>query len=250
MKSALITGASSGIGQSIAQYFSKKGWKTLLVGRDQARLEKVKDLCPLSSFFVCDLTQMKDVGSLIPWVLEKQGPAPLKALVNNAGIFKPNTLAQQEGNPWQEHFESNLMSAVRLTSKLWPYLKQNKTSIVNISSTLALRPIARTSAYSALKAAMNSWTLSLALEGGPLGIRANAICPGIVDTPIHKFHNSSMNEDQVFKEKLQKEQPLGRIGQPQDVAPLVFQLCQSQSSWITGTLIPIDGGILLNSSPP
>lgn len=139
------------------------------------------------------------------------------------------------------------MSAVRLTSALWPQMKESKGSIVNISSTLGIRPIANTAAYSALKAAMNNWTLSLALQGAQDGIKANAICPGIIDTPIHSFHAKETAQQKALFAQAQKAQPLGRTGTPEDIAPMCFQLCQQESSWITGSILNIDGGILLNS---
>ena len=118
----------------------------------------------------------------------------ITALINNAGVYKPANFDKDDDSVWEIHFNANLMSAVRLTRFLWPTLKENKAHIVNISSTLAIRPIANTVAYSAIKAAMNNWTLSLAIEGGPFGVTANCICPGLVDTPIHGFHGSAYKE--------------------------------------------------------
>jgi len=245
MKTVLISGASSGIGLELVQHFHQAGWFVFMVARRKERLESLKDKFPHSDFQVCDLTNSEDIQKLSPR-LESLN-YPLTALINNAGIYQPKSLDQDQDQVWDQHYQSNLMSAVRLTRQLWPDLKKNKGAVLNISSTLAIRPIANTAAYSALKAAMNNWTLSLALEGAPHGLRANAICPGLVDTPIHSFFESTDPKDQEFYQNIQKLQPLGRTGKPQDIAPMALELCAPHSAWITGSIIPIDGGILLNS---
>ncbi|MCJ8276372.1 MAG: SDR family oxidoreductase [Bdellovibrionales bacterium] len=245
MNTVIITGASSGIGRSIAQNFSEKGWKTLLVARNEERLKDLKSSLPNSEYFICDLSdqdQLKNLAKdLQPYFKD------LKALVNNAGIYRPESIDNDNDQVWTQHFETNLMSAVRMTRVVWPTLKQNKGSILNISSTLAIRPIANAAAYSALKSAMNNWTLSLAIEGAPHGVKANAICPGLVDTPIHGFHNNEAEDMKNLKNDLQGIQPLGRMGQPQDIAATAVHMCGEDSSWTTGTILNIDGGILLNS---
>ena len=247
MKTVIITGASSGIGRTTAQLFAEKNWKTLLISRNEDKLKELTTSLPHSEYFICDLSQAESIeklfSQLTPYLKD------IKALVNNAGIYKPNNSDNDNDSIWEEHFNSNLMSAVRLTRLLWPTLKNNKSCILNVSSTLALRPIENAGAYSALKAAMNNWTQSLALEGASFGVRANAICPGIVDTPIHKFHKSSDKDLIELQSQLDKLQPLGRIGQPQDIASTIVHMCSDECSWLTGTLLNIDGGMMLNSSP-
>ena len=244
---ALITGASSGIGRAIAQQFSKENWHVLLVGRNQNRLEETQKLLSgESEIFTCDLSQASEVKKLVQGIGSFKNS--LGALINNAGVYIPNTTAKDSDDVWEKHFNTNLMSAVRLTRHLWPTLVDNGGgAILNISSTLAIRPIAAAGAYSALKSAMNNWTLTLAIEGAPHKIRANSICPGLVETPIHGFHGSDKPEDKQMLEQLQSIQPLGRTGQPQDIAPMAQQLCSQGSAWTTGAIINIDGGILLNS---
>ena len=243
MKTIVISGASSGIGHSMVELFSKKGWNVIMVARNQERLQKIKDSQSNTDFFVCDLSQPQQVLGL----KEKLKDIKVDALINNAGIFKPQSVADDQDETWEVHFQSNMMSAVRLTRALWEQLKDSKGCILNISSTLGIRPIANTSAYSALKAAMNNWTLGLAIEGANFGVRANAICPGIVDTPIHSYHQSQDPKDQEIYQQVQKAQPLGRTGKPQDIAHMALQMCDPTSEWMTGSIINIDGGILLNS---
>ncbi len=245
MKTVLISGASSGIGQELAQHFHQAGWFVFMVARRKERLQALKDKLPHSDFQVCDLTQTEDIQKLSQSIEKLR--YPIAALINNAGVYQPKSLEEDDDEVWDQHYQCNLMSAVRLTRQFWPLLKANKGVILNISSTLAIRPILNTAAYSALKAAMNNWTLSLAIEGAPHGLRANAICPGIIETPIHNFFESTDPKDLETYKSLQKLQPLGRTGKPQDIAPMALELCSPHSAWITGNIVQIDGGILLNS---
>ena len=240
MKKVLISGASSGIGKAMVQIFSQRNWQVFMLARRQDRLETIHRKIKNTQILVCDLTDPKAVKNL-----KNQIPSTLHALVNNAGIYHPCSLEEDQDKVWDIHYNSNLMGAVRLTRLVWPQLKKNQGSIVNISSTLAIKPIVGTAAYSALKAAMNNWTLSLALEGAPHKINANAICPGIVDTPIHSYFGDDGPKDREIHSQLQKSQPLGRTGCPEDIAFMTEQLCKSDSQWITGSIINIDGGILL-----
>lgn len=147
---------------------------------------------------------------------------------------------------WLRQFEVNLMGPVRIARALFPYFKEHGGgSIVNVASTLGMRPTGPTSAYSASKAAMINWTQSLALEGGPAKIRANCVCPGIVDTPIHSFHSLQNLQKEQTLAQLNPLQPLGRIGQPEDVAKAVYFLGSDLSSWTTGSILAVDGGINL-----
>jgi NAD(P)-dependent dehydrogenase (short-subunit alcohol dehydrogenase family) len=130
---------------------------------------------------------------------------------------------------------------VRLTHALLTHLEKNRGVVINVSSNLGLRPIPRTSAYSASKAAMINWTQSLAIELGPTGVRANCVCPGIIDTPIQAFHGQSAEQ----KAALGNLQPIGRIGVPDDVAYAIWSLCGPGSEWMTGSVLTVDGGISL-----
>jgi NAD(P)-dependent dehydrogenase (short-subunit alcohol dehydrogenase family) len=243
MKSVVVTGASSGIGQSIVETFSQNGWHVIMLARSEAKLKAIKKNNLNTDYFVCDLTSVKEIAKL----KKKIQSFHVHGLVNNAGIYQPHSIDEDDDAFWEDHFYSNLMSAIRVTRLFWDQLKINQGSIVNISSTLAICPIQNASSYSALKAAMNNWTLSLAIEGAPFKINANAICPGIVDTPIHAYFGSKKTKDKMLHKSLQKAQPLGRTGKPQDISPMVYHLCSEKAQWTTGSIINIDGGILLNS---
>jgi len=245
----LITGASKGIGRSIAKEFDSLGSELLLVGRNYDELKTLQnELKSPSHIFTCDFqinTQVDHLVSQVQAFLTNSGHL-LKGIVNNAGIFKPQKSVDCQAELWVTQFQVNLFAAVKLTESLIPHLQNAKPSwILNISSTLANRPSNGVGAYGASKAAMNHWTQTLALELGPLGIRANCICPGIVDTPIHSFHHLPKSEKLAQMQEMSSLQPLGRIGTPKDIAQAAKFLCSDNAEWVTGAIIPVDGGINL-----
>ncbi len=243
MKNVVVTGASSGIGKAISQIFSNNGWSVTLMARNQERLQDLNKELPNSRILVCDLADPQSIAK----IQDELSTQTVDALINNAGIFIPQSMDDDSDAVWDQQLETNLLGAIRLTRVCWPQLKKQKGCVLNISSTLGIRPIANTAAYSASKAAMNNWTLSLAIEGAAYGVRANALCPGIVDTPIHSYVGSERPEDKTTYQQVQAAQPLGRTGRPEDIAFTAYQFCQPEAQWMTGAILNIDGGILLNS---
>lgn len=249
MKEILITGAGSGIGLATSQLFSQKQWKVYLLGRNEQKLLLAQKTLPFKSEILSvDLSQPTAIEKLKLQL--QQLNSNISVLVNNAGIYQPGRFEKETDLSWHEQFETNLFGPVRLTRLLWSQIVANKGSVVNVSSTLGLRPIESTGAYSASKAALNSWTQTLALEAGPLGVRVNAICPGLVDTPIHHFHGSDKKEHQDLRARLDKMQPLQRMGEPTNIAEAIYFAASESSQWMTGSLIPVDGGISLTTRDP
>jgi NAD(P)-dependent dehydrogenase (short-subunit alcohol dehydrogenase family) len=245
----LITGASQGIGKSLAQHFSSLGYPLFLTGRQEEELQKLTQSLPHpSSYFLCDFSKPEALDALILHIQETLSfkGYQLKGIIHNAGIFKPQKSQDRKQELWVEQFQINLFSAVKLTEALIENLKTTPLSwILNIASSLATKPSAGVGAYGASKAAMVYWTQCLAIELGPLGIRANALCPGIIDTPIHSFHSLPPDKKNEHVEKLNRLQPLGRIGQTQDVTHAASFLAEDSSQWITGAVLNVDGGINL-----
>src|SRR3989344_139505 len=241
--SVIVTGASSGIGAEIAREFSKNGHFVFLFGRDQKKLQLVQKTClNETEIFAFDLKDLKDFKTTILNLLENR--PPLEILVNNAGIYKQSRFEMTSTEIWNEQFQVNLLAPVELTQLIWPlFIKNKKGSVVNISSTLGIKPAPGTSAYSAIKAALNNLTITLAQEGGAHNIRVNAVCPGIVDTPIHTFHNLKHDEKSKITTELATLQMLPRIGQPSDIAQATYFLGSDQSAWTTGAILSVDGGI-------
>lgn len=252
-KVVLVTGASKGIGREVARQLKKMGYWIYLHGRNESELLSLQsELNQENSIFKADFMRDQDVTDLIQSVKQSlaQSQAHLCGLVNNAGIFKPQNSLDQNHELWITQFQINLLSSVHLTEGLLPELLQaagsNKNvSIVNIASTLGSKTSSGTGAYGASKAAMIHWTHTLALELGAKGVRANVVCPGLVDTPIHAFHFLAPKEKQARLNELSQIQPLGRVGAPEDVAGAVCYLMSEQAQWVTGSTLNVDGGINL-----
>lgn len=247
-KAVLITGASSGIGAATAKLFSQHGYFVYLLGRNEEHLTEVAIQCQHgASLLRCDLNSEASVIKYTQHLFERSD-TDLQILVNNAGIFERANHTTEGGSlhSWRKQFDTNLFSAINITEKILPlFTKKKKGSIVNVSSTLGLKPSADTAAYSASKAAMINWTQSLAQELGPLQIRVNCVAPGIVDTPIHSFHNLSQDQKQNVISQLNPLQPLQRIGHVDEIAQAIYFLGSEQSSWTTGAVLAVDGGINL-----
>ena len=247
MKTALVTGASKGIGAAIARQLKKDGYHVYLHGRNQTELSALeKELGQSQSTFRADLIDPSQVEKLAQEIKDKlkTESRQLDLLVNNAGIYQIATASEARQEFWVSQMQVNLLAPVRLTELLLPQIPQSKgASIINISSGLGLRAKAGTAAYSASKAALIHWTKILALEMGPLGIRVNCVCPGLVDTPIHPFHSLPKDEKNKIKDQMKSYQPLGRIGEPEEIAEAVSFLASEKSKWTTGTILTVDGGI-------
>ncbi len=242
-KTVVITGAGSGIGRACAQIFSEHQFEVILVGRQEARLlETQKLLRTPSKIMIADLSSSSSIQSLLEKLKETSS---LEVLVNNAGVFEKNHSLKSDLPLWRRMFETNLFGAVQLTEGMAATLKSRPGSaIVNVASTLAHKSIPETSAYSASKAAMVSWTKALAKELAP-ETRVNCVCPGIIDTPIHAFHELGDTEKQSVLAQMKVLQPMNRIGTPMDVAHSVYFLASAESSWSTGAILDVDGGINL-----
>lgn len=246
LETALVTGAGSGIGAAIAEALDQQGFSLLLLGRNESRLQSVaKNLTHTCDILVCDLADPAQIQETSTRLLEhpllKNG---LHRLINNAGIFSPLSLENSTEEHWQEQMNVNFLGPVHLTRRLLPALKKaSDAAIVNIASTLATSPKTETGAYSSSKAALAHWTKILALELAPLKIRVNCVSPGLVDTPIHSFYG--LNEDHEVRQKVAGLQPLGRIGQPREIAAAVSYFCSKDAQWTTGAVLNVDGGISL-----
>jgi NAD(P)-dependent dehydrogenase (short-subunit alcohol dehydrogenase family) len=243
----VVTGASSGIGAEIARALATEGYRVFLSGRNEQRLLRLQAELTGSIAFPCDLQKSGDIERLVLAVtatVEKEN-LKLKGLVNNAGIVARDAFAHASLEDWRTQFETNLFAPVQLTRALYPLLKQAApSSVLNIASTLGLRPIAETSAYSASKAAMINWSQTLAIEWAKHLIRVNCLCPGLVDTPIHPFHGES--DDHLQRKAAHSIQPLRRMGKPEDIASAAsFLLSEEKSPWTTGAVWNVDGGVLL-----
>lgn len=248
MKTAVITGAGSGIGAATSLVFAQNNFTLILIGRSLLKLQQqessIRALFPQTHIVIidADLTEKNDLEKIKNTLHDeiKNQNLQIEVVINNAGVFKRGEVLKTSLTDWEWMFQNNLFSAVELTKITLPFMIQNKKgSLVNVSSTLGLRPVAQTAAYSASKAALCSFSNTLALEVAAHNIRVNTICPGIVDTPIHNI-SESIKTDMT---QMNAFQPLGRVGTAQEIAQSIYFLASDQSAWTTGATLSVDGGI-------
>lgn len=235
----VVTGGSSGIGLGVARRLVEHGAEVCLVARGHEALAvAVAELGKGSWFQAADVTDAAAVDALGEAVASRWGA--LDGLVNNAGLATMATLVETDPEAWRRTFEVNVTAPYLLCRRLHPLLAAGRApGVVNVSSTLAEKAIPGMAAYNAAKAALNQLTRSLALEWAP-AVRVNAVMPAVVDTPIHATRG--MSPEQV--QGMGRIHPLGRIGLPEDVAAMIVYLLSDDASWITGTVIPVDGGMM------
>lgn len=236
----IVTGASSGIGLDAARLLHENGAEVCLVARRADLLAgTAAELGDRAWSHACDVENPVEIEAFATAVEQRWGAAD--GLVNNAGIAPMASLDETGLETWDRVFDVNVRGPFLLCKALGPLLKEgDNPAVVNISSSLADRAIPGMMAYNASKAALNHMTRCLALEWAPT-VRVNAIMPAVVDTPIHSGRGMSA-EDVAGMGGMH---PLGRVGQPRDISSMILYLLSDASSWMTGAIIPVDGGILV-----
>ncbi len=237
-KVAIVTGATSGIGMATAFRFAEQGARVAAVGRKKEILSKVQRQ-NIRTYSV-DLTNEKETSTFAGRALEDFGGVDI--LVNAAGIIANGTIENTSLADYDLMMNINVRSVFQLTQLVLPSIIERKGNIVNVSSVTGLRAFPNVFAYCVSKAAVDQLTRCAALELAPKGVRVNAVNPGVVRTNLHL--NSGMNEDNyaAFVDRSKTTHPLGRIGQPEEIADLILFLASSKAGWITGTTYSIDGG--------
>lgn len=238
-KIALVTGGSRGIGFAVAKILSENGVTVVITAKDHERVKKSASEIQNSIGIPADIRNTDDVKAVIDKTIEKFGR--LDILVNNAGVFPQiKQLHEIDEDDWNEVLDVNLTGQFRVTKEAIPYLRKTSGSIINISSDAGLKAYEgfNADAYSASKAALILLTKCWALEYAKDKIRVNCICPGVVDTDMTK----PFLKTQKDKEFMDSEHPIGRIGQPEEIAKAVMYFVSEDASWITGAILAVDGG--------
>ena len=237
-KSAIITGGGSGIGLACAKLFSKEGAKVAIIGRRKNRLElAAKEIEGQALTIEGDLMVNSDLDNLVSKTLHAFGKIDI--IVNNGGIFRGSPIHETDDNLWDTIMNTNLKSAFQLTKKVLPHMVDRKTGVfVHISSIAGLIAIPGVAAYNVSKGALLQLNRSIAMEYGPLGIRSNAVCPGLVKT---EMTDEIMKDEELMRE-WSKNYPIGRFGIPEDIANACLYLASNESSFVTGVALPVDGG--------
>ena len=243
-KVALVTGATSGIGQACALGFAKAGAKVVCVGRKAEALEDVENkILALGAEVMTiksDLSRENEAQHVVEQAI--QGFAGIDVLVNAAGHLSNGTIENTSLGAWDEMMNVNVRAPFQLMQKALPSLIERRGNIVNVSSVTGLRAFPGVLAYCVSKAALDQLTRCSALELAAKGVRVNAVNPGVVVTEIHKRGGMSDEAYAAFLEHSKTTHPLGRTGRPEEIAALVLYLASDQASWITGATYSIDGG--------
>lgn len=243
-KAIIVTGATSGIGRSTAEAFARERASVALVGRNEGALAEVAEAVQRSggSAVTCraDVTAAEAPEQIIARTVHELGG--LDVLVNAAGVMATGTLEATTDEVWDAMMSVNLRAPFRLMRAAAPHLAARKGAVINVSSVNGMRSFPGVLAYCVSKAGVDHLTRCAAIEMAPLGVRVNAVNPGVTVTNLHR--RSGMEETQyaAFLERSKTTHPLGRPGSPDEIAALILFLASERAAWMTGETIPIDGG--------
>jgi NAD(P)-dependent dehydrogenase (short-subunit alcohol dehydrogenase family) len=242
-KVVLVTGANAGIGEGAANAFSKAGARVFGVVRREDAHKAARARHPHIHWLLADVSNAQQVKGAVATVVREAGR--LDVLVNNAGVFSPGPIEQATEETIRAQFEVNVFGSIYAVLAALPALKESRGSVVNISSAAGHRPTPGASVYAASKAALESLTLSWAVELAPHGVRANAIAPGPVDTPIFDKAGFPAEMIPAVKASFTKLVPLARMGTIEEVTRWILAMADPAAAWVTGQVLSIDGGMSL-----
>jgi len=241
-KVAVVTGGAKGIGLAVSRRLAGEGAKVVLTGRDTAALESAAaelratgvDALPLAA----DAAREHEADRVCAATLEAFGRADI--LVNNAGVTRDGLLLRMSDEDWDQVLETNLKGAFRMIRAFGrPMVKQRWGRIVNVSSVIGLIGNAGQANYAASKAGLLGLTKAVAKELASRHITVNAVAPGFIQTAMTEALGEKVREG------LLSQIPLGRLGSPEDVAHAVAFLCSEEAGYVTGQVLPVDGGMVM-----
>ena len=245
-KIAIVTGGGSGIGRAVAVAFAREGAKVAVLGRRREKLDRVVEdldgLSPGAMAVACDVASLEGTQAAVQRVEDNFGPVGV--LVNNAGILSVSTIESVSEEEWDRVMATNLKGPFLMSRAVLPSMRRaGGGAIVNVGSVLGLVAMKQRAAYCASKGGLTQLTKAMALDHAHENIRVNCICPSIVETELVQGLFSADEEGQRGRDARIGTLPLGRFGKPADIAELAVFLASDESSWITGTAIPADGGL-------
>ncbi|MEU1514382.1 SDR family oxidoreductase [Streptomyces sp. NPDC005811] len=243
-RTVLVTGAGTGIGRATAHAFAARGDRVIAVGRRPAPLAETAAhdedrILPLA----VDLTAEDGPATVVRTARERHGR--IDVLVNNAAVVTTGSLRTCTRASAQPLLATNLVAPVLLTQAALPALEESRGVVVNVTTSVGQRGWPGNSLYAAGKAALEVLTRSWAVELAPLGIRVVAVAPGAVDTPIGEHAGHTPEQRAALRAWQLAHTPLGRIGRPEEVAWAITRLASPQASFITGVILPVDGGAVV-----
>ncbi|HVW77303.1 MAG TPA: SDR family oxidoreductase [Alloacidobacterium sp.] len=236
-KHALVTGGASGIGEATCKELARAGAAVIVADLNLEKAKALASSLPQAKAVLMDVTKRESIEAVAAQ-LDR-----LDILVNNAGIAHVGDITRVEPDDFDRLMEVNVKSVYLVTRALLPLLLKNKGSIVNIGSVAGMVGIKQRFAYCTTKGAVLAMTRQLAVEY-PKELRVNCICPGTVQTPfvegyLDKYHP---NEKEKVRAELNARQPVGRLGKPEEIASIIRYVCSDEAEFMTGSLLPIDGG--------
>jgi meso-butanediol dehydrogenase/(S,S)-butanediol dehydrogenase/diacetyl reductase len=245
-KVVIVTGAGSGIGEATARRFSQEGANVVLVGDHPRNIERVaRDLPPERTLTrVCDVSKWRQVESMVTGVVRKFGY--LHVMVNNAGIFEGSTVTKTKPEEWERVMAVNAGGVFNGSRAALPHLVRTRGCIVNTSSVSGLRADWNMSAYNASKGAVSQLTRSMALDYSSKGVRINAVAPSLTLTEM----TNGAAKNKRLMERFHERMPLGRIAMPEDIAAVIAFLASDDARFITGVILPVDGGVTASNGQP
>jgi 3-oxoacyl-[acyl-carrier protein] reductase len=240
---AVVTGASKGIGAAIAEHLAAAGAAVVInyassKAGAEAIVQRIREAGGKAVAVQADVSNLEDVRRL--FAETKKAFGKLDILVNNAGVYEFAPLEEISAEHFHKQFDLNVLGTLLTTQEAVKHFGSSGGSIINMSSFAATAAPPNTSVYSATKAAVVAITRSLAQELGPRKVRVNAVAPGMIET--EGLHTSGIAGSD-FQRQTETQTPLGRIGQPGDIAPAVVFLASSDSAWTTGETLYISGGL-------
>lgn len=238
-KLAIVTGGGSGLGFAIAEKFVQQGIQTIIAGRDQEKLaaaqQKLGELCQA---IPCDVTDLPSIPGFVQQVIDQYGTVDI--LVNNAGMNMKKEFTEVTDEDFQQVILTNLTAVFTMSREVVKHMLEKRSGcIIHISSMAAQYGIPKVIAYSASKTAIDGMTRAMAVELSPKGIRVNAIAPGFIYSDMTA---KALDSDPERKAKVFGRTPMGMMGQPQDIGEAAYFLASDASKYITGVVLPVDGG--------
>ena len=243
-KIAIVTGAGSDIGRACALALAKQGAQVALVGRRRDLIEQVaREIGRSALALAADVSKKDDINRVIEQTAAHFGG--IHILLNNAGVLHIGTAEQITEDQWDETFTTNVRGLWLLSRAVLPHMrKAGGGSIINMASVLGINGASNRAAYAPSKGAVVLLTKCMAIDHGHENIRVNAICPAFVETDLTAAVIRNAPDPNSVRAERVKVHPIGRLGQPQDIAGLAVYLASDESSWVTGAVFPVDGGYL------
>jgi len=239
-KVVLITGGGTGIGKATASAFVAEGANVVITGRREAVLaETTKELGELVHFIVGDISKKGDPKRIIDETIEKYGR--LDVVINGAGTGAMGPLTETSDEDIESTYRTNVFGPLALIREAIPQLVIDKGTVINITSVMSNGVMPGSAMYSSSKAALDHATKCLAAELGPVGVRVNAVAPGFTATDI----TAELRKDEQMVGVFVGQTPMGRLGEPNDIANAVLLLADHKAGWITGQVVQAGGGLML-----